>query len=297
VAGLLLVVVVIPYGVWVAHEPDIALASLLGDAAPSGHAGIWIASLIAATHLGMLLLVALASGYLRNKKQQGPEIDRTVPVSGLARTYVYAFAIAPIVIAIAYAAASARLGPFAQVTPLVVLSALMVMVAAGDQVRLYRERIVSSAWTGLLVMPPALAAFSIVLMPWVTRSELATAQPMRAEGAFFADAFTRRTGKPLPYVAGDSQLAPSVALAAPGRPHVYFDWAPEESPWATPADIKRDGGVLVWPAPGTTRDPPQRLREQFPGLVPEVPQTFARPVRGFLPPVRIGWAVIRPGTP
>jgi hypothetical protein len=104
----------------------------------------------------------------------------------------------------------------------------------------------------------------------------------------------RRTGKPLRYVAGDPQLAPLIAVAAPTRPHVYFDWAPEHSPWASADDIKRDGGVLVWPAPGTARTPPQRLLEQFPGLVPEVAQTFRRPVNGFLPPVRLGWAVIRP---
>jgi hypothetical protein len=149
-------------------------------------------------------------------------------------------------------------------------------------------------WLSLLVMPPALAAFSVVLAPWVTKAELTTAQPAHAEAVFFSDAFARRTGKPLRYVAGDAQLAPLIALAAPSRPHVYFDWAPNQSPWVTPDDIKRDGGVLVWPAPGTARNPPPRLTEQFPGLVPEVPQTFARPVNGFLPPVRIGWAVIRP---
>ena len=152
----------------------------------------------------------------------------------------------------------------------------------------------STAWVGLLTVPPALAAFSLVLMPWITKSELATAQPSRAEAAFFADAFTRRTGKPLRYVGGDPQLAPLIAVAAPSRPHVYFDWAPEQSPWASAEDVKRDGGVLVWPAPGTARTPPQRLLDQFPGLVPEVPQTFRRPVNGLLPPVRLGWAVIRP---
>jgi hypothetical protein len=169
-----------------------------------------------------------------------------------------------------------------------------VLVAAGDHIRLWRERVVSSVWVCLLVMPPALAAFSIVLTPWLTKAELTIAQPARAEGTFFADAFERRTGKPLRYVAGDAQLAPLIAVGAASRPHVYFDWAPNDSPWASVEDVKREGGVLVWPAPGTSRNPPQRLAEQFPGLVPEVPQTFPRAVNGFLPPVRIGWAVIRP---
>ena len=58
--------------------------------------------------------------------------------------------------AIAVAFASGRLGPLDRVAPLVVLSGLAVVVAAGDKVLLYRERLVSSAWLGLLVAPPVL---------------------------------------------------------------------------------------------------------------------------------------------
>jgi hypothetical protein len=31
--------------------------------------------------------------------------------------------------------------------------------------------------------------------------------------------------------------------------------------------------------------------------VPEVPRSFARPVQGLLPLIRLGWAVIRPQRP
>jgi hypothetical protein len=296
-AGLLVAIIVFPFGLWAAHHQDVVRASVTGAASPNGRTGAWVASLLAGTHLGMLLLVALASGFPRNKRQRAPEIDRTMPVGALAKTYVYTFALAPMLIAIAAASALGRAGPFAHVTPMVVLSGLAVIVFAGDRLRLFRERAVSTAWAGLLVIPPALAAFSMLLMPWVTRAELATAQPARAEGLFFAQAFEKRTGRKLAWVAGDRRLAPAIALSAPGRPRVWFDWAPERSPWASAADVKRDGGVLVWPAPGTLRNPPARLAAQFPGLVPEVPQTFARPVHGRLPPVRIGWAVIRPGQP
>jgi 4-amino-4-deoxy-L-arabinose transferase-like glycosyltransferase len=292
-AGLLLAIVIFPVAFWIARNDKIFLAGILGSDT-TGHSALWLASLISGTHLGMMLLIALASGFPRPKKQRAPEIDRTMPVGLPAKIYIYTFALVPMVLAVAAAAALHRVGPLAPVAPLVVLSTLAIMVLAGDRVRIFRERIVSTAWVGLLTVPPALAAFSLVLMPWITKSELATAQPARAEAAFFADAFTRRTGKPLRYVAGDPQLAPLIAVAAPSRPHVYFDWAPEQSPWATPEDVKRDGGVLVWPAPGTSRTPPQRLVDQFAGLVPEVPQTFRRPVNGLLPPVRLGWAVIRP---
>jgi hypothetical protein len=296
-AGLMLAIVVFPYALWAWRDRNIVLAGIMGTTPPSRNSALSLAGLIAAMQLGTMLLIAFASGFPRNKRQRAPEIDRTSPVGALAQGYVYTFAIAPMLLAIAGAAGLGRVGPFGQVAPLIVLSGLAVMVAAGDTVRLYRERIVSTAWLGLLLIPPALAAFSLLLMPFVTRSELVTAQPARAEGAFFAEAFAKRTGKPLRYIGGDPQLAPLIALAVPARPHVYFDWAPEQSPWATAEDVKREGGVLVWPAPGTARNPPARLLEQFPGLVPEVPQTFERAVRGRLPPVRIGWAVIRPQQP
>lgn len=297
VSALLLAILVFPHAIWLVHWRELVLAGL-GDM-PTGSTlgpGLWLAGTLAVSHLGLALLVVLASGWFgpARKKQRAPEIDRTHPASGLAAAYVYVFAIMPALIAIGIAAASGRLGPLDRVTPLVVLSGLAVIVAAGDRVLLYREGLVSSAWLGLLLAPPAIAVLGILLTPWVSNGDLAVAQPARAEGAFFADTFQRRTGRPLAYVAGDPRLATLIALAAPSRPHVYFDWAPERSPWATAADVKRAGGLLVWPAPGNTHNPPADLQAQFPALVAEVPHTFERPMNGLLPPVRLGWAVIRP---
>jgi hypothetical protein len=298
IALLLLTIVVFPHAVWLAQSHGLVLNELLQPVPQPTKAQpwLWLAGTLVASHLGLALLVFLASGWFgpARRKQPAPEIDRTAPASRFARAYVYVFAIVPALVAVAIAAASGRLGPLERVTPFLVLSGLAVIVAAGDRILLYRERLVSSAWLGLLVAPPAIAGLSLLIAPWFAAGEIAVAQPARAEGAFFADTFQRRTGKPLAYVAGDTRLAPLIALAAPARPHVYFDWAPERSPWASAADIKRDGGVLVWLAPGNARNPPAHLQAQFPDLVAEVPHTFERPVRGLLPPVRLGWAVIRP---
>jgi 4-amino-4-deoxy-L-arabinose transferase-like glycosyltransferase len=299
-AGLLLAVVLLPHALWLVRGYPQVLDGLMDTASLSGRPspGLWLASAFVVTHLGLVLLVVLASGWpsARRKKQRAPEIDRINPASTLARAFVYVFALAPALLAIAIAAAARRLGPLERVTPFELLTGLAVVVAAGDRILLYRERIVSSAWLGLLFAPPAIAALSVLLVPWITRAELTVAQPVRAEAVFFADTFQRRTGKPLPFVAGDPRLAPPIALEAPSRPRVYFNWAPARSPWATAADVKREGGVLVWPAPGNTREAPADLKAQFPDLVPEVPRTFDHPVRGFLAPVRLGWAVIRPGS-
>ena len=296
VALLLFVIVVFPHALWLVQSHALAIQGLLDTASLAGKPApaLWLASAIVATHFGAVLLVLIASGYPRRRKERAPEIDRAAPVSPLARNYVYVQAILPMLIAVGIALDSGRLGPLERVTPLVVLTALAVIVAAGERLSIYREWLVSTAWLGLLVAPPVLSVVSIGAMPWFSSSELAIGQPAKEEARFFADSFQRRTGKPLAYVTGDSRLAPLIAMAAPSRPHVYFDWAPALSPWATPADLRRDGAVLVWPAPGTTRNPPAGLKAQFPELVPEVPHTFPRPVQGFLPLLRYGWAVLRP---
>jgi hypothetical protein len=137
----------------------------------------------------------------------------------------------------------------------------------------------------------------IVLLPWTVGVDLKISQPANAEGRFFADSFQRRTGKPLNFIAGDATLAPLVALGAPTRPHVYFDWAPQRSPWASPADFRAQGGVIVWPAGDNTGTPPAALKQEFPTMVAEVPRSFARAVQGMLPLIRIGWAMERPQAP
>jgi hypothetical protein len=94
-------------------------------------------------------------------------------------------------------------------------------------------------------------------------------------------------------VSGDERIAPLIALAAPVRPHVFFAWAPQRSPWASVDEIAKEGAVLVWPAENTVA-PPADLKTQFPTMVPELPHDFLRKVQGRLPPIRLGWSVLRP---
>ncbi len=298
IALLLLAIVVFPHIAWLKTARDLVISGLNDSAAAAGRlsAGLWFCLALVLTHLGLVLLVALASGWPRGRHEGAPEIDRN-PVEPFAQRFVYVFALAPAAVAIAIVFASGRLGPLERIAPLVVLSGLAVVVAAGNQVLLYRERLVSSAWLGLLVAPPLLIVVSMVLVPWTIAADQKIAQPANVEGRFFADNFQRRTGKPLDFVTGDARVAPLVALASPSRPHVYFAWAPERSPWARPADITAQGGILVWPAADNTGTPPATLKAQFPAMVPEVPRSFARSIQGFLPLIRLGWAMVRPQGP
>jgi hypothetical protein len=294
VATLPFLIVIFPHAAWLKGTYDLVISGF-NDTVATGKlsSGVKLCFALVATHVGLGVLVAFAAGYPRRRKERAPLIDRN-PVDALGRLFVYFFALMPMASAIVVAFVSARLGPFDRVSPLVVLSGLAVVTAAGDQVPLYRERIVSFTWLGLLVAPPAVIVFGIVLMPWMASVDLRITQPARAEGDFFADSFQRRTGMPLRYVTGDRQLAPLVALGAPSRPHVYFDWAPERSPWASPADFRTYGGLLVWPAPDNNRSAPTALKSQFPAMVPEVPRSFPRAIQGLLPLIRLGWAIERP---
>ena len=292
------IIVIFPHIAWLWNGSALVLEGLSESAARAGSLSpwLWLCLALVSTHIGLVLLVALASGLPRRPRERAPEIDRS-PIERLARWYVYVFALAPALIAVAVVYASGRLRPFDQLAPLVVLSGLAVVLLAGDQVLLYRERLVSSAWVGLLVLPPLLVVLGIALLPWTAGTDLSVAQPANDEGRFFADSFQRRTGKPLEYVTGDARLAPLVALGASTRPHVYFDWAPQLSPWASVTQMREQGGILVWPTGEKSTAAPGTLRAQFPDLVAEVPRSFARAVQGFLPLIRLGWAVVRPEGP
>ncbi|MGH6665619.1 MAG: glycosyltransferase family 39 protein [Pseudolabrys sp.] len=288
-ALLLFAIVIFPHLAWLKDARDLVIAGLKESDTGRLSPTVWLCTALILTHVGMALLVAFATGWPRRPRELAPLIDRN-PVGLFARLFVYFFALMPAASAIVIVFASGRLGPLEGIAPLVVLSGLAVIVAAGDRVALYREGMVSSTWFGLLLAPPAVIVLGIAILPWTYAVDFKISQPANAEGRFFADNFQRRTGKPLKYVTGDAQLAPLIALGSPSRPHVYFDWAPQRSPWASPADIKRDGGLLVWPA----GDPPPSLKAQFPAMVPEVPRSFARTIQGILPLIRLGWAVERP---
>jgi 4-amino-4-deoxy-L-arabinose transferase-like glycosyltransferase len=298
IAVLLFCVVVFPHALWLISGRSLVIEGIDESVAAVGRLspGMWLCLALVLTHLGLALLVTLTSGWPRHPRERAPEIDRN-PVEPFARTFVFVFALAPALMAIAVAFASGRLGPLDSVAPLVVLSGLAVVIAAGDRVLLYRERLVSTAWLGLLVAPPVLVPLAIAIFPWTFGTDLRIAQPANAEGHFYADIYQRRTGKPLAYLSGDPRVAPLVALAASSRPHVYFAWAPQRSPWASPADIHAQGGILVWPAADNSGTPPETLKVQFPEMVPEVPRSFPRAVQGMLPLIRLGWSVQRPPTP
>jgi hypothetical protein len=134
----------------------------------------------------------------------------------------------------------------------------------------------------------------MVLLPVVFATDVAINTPSREVGRFFTDSFSRRTGKPLAIVVGDSRLGGLVAMASPQRPSLFIDASPQRAPWVSETDIRDKGAIVMWPLADASATIPAHLRARFPDLVPEVPQTFERPIQGRLPLQRVGWAMIRP---
>jgi hypothetical protein len=200
----------------------------------------------------------------------------------------------PGLVATVLAAVFATPNSFGALGPLVIFSGLAIVMAAGDVIHLYRQRIVGVAWLVLLAAPLAVTLATVALGPWTLAVDLESGRPAAAMADFFTDSFQRRTGRPLRIVAGDIDDAGLVAAYSPDRPSLYLVDAPERTPWVTDKDIRENGAIIMWPSGDTAGAPPAAVTARFPDLVPEVPRSFERPVQGRLPLLRIGWALIRP---
>jgi hypothetical protein len=274
-----------------------ALARLHDAVAAGQNTAAWLRlfGAVVLAHLGLIILVVLASGWPRSFGAPAPALARR-PVSPDAVSFVKMFALVPLLLATIVAVLAGIALPIGGAAPLLVLSGLAVIMAAGNSIELFHQRVLGYAWAGLLVAPALLVPVVMLLVPWAAGVDLKIEQPANAMGRFFADSFERRTGRPLAVVTGDVETATLIALAAPSRPSVYFDDDPARSPWVTPDDIRNKGAVVVWRTADTTPTPPPEIKARFPDLIPEVPRTFARPVQGRLPALRVGWGVIRPGS-
>jgi hypothetical protein len=300
-AGLVVVVMLFPYLIWLDMVGDVftpIFVRMHSQEAADTNLLNWVQLLLGLllAHLGLGLLVVLASGWKQRAPKDVPVFERK-PIDPFARRFVYFFALVPALVSTLIAVLIGLSVPVGGAAPLVVLSGLAVIVAVGDTIHLYRQRMAGLAWFALLVGPAAVTIGAILALPWVLGIDLKIAQPAEAIGRYFSESFQRRTGKPLAIVAGDRRMAELVAFGAASRPSVYFDAAPEQSPWITREDIQRKGAVVVWPTTDTAGAPPADIRARFPDLVPEVPRAFERLVQGRLPLLRVGWGMIRPVEP
>jgi hypothetical protein len=244
-------------------------------------------------HAGLLILVLLASNLVRARQSEAVAIDRP-PLDPFARSYIYFFAIVPPLVVTMISVVIGHDSPV-NASPLLVLSGLAVVVAAGDRILIHHQRATVTAWFALLLIPPLLAAAAVIVVPWTLAVDLKVAQPARDMSRFLSESFERRTGRPLAVVAGDERLAALVAShSGKGRyrPRVFIDDKPSRP--VTRKAIADGGAIVVWPAADNSAILPPDIKTKFPDLVPEVPRIFDRKVQGRLPLFRVGWGMIRP---
>jgi hypothetical protein len=236
----------------------------------------------------------IANSRLLDRKGDDVPMILRQPIDPFARAFIYFVAIAPglAAILIAVAAGNDRAAPGTGV--LLLPAGLAIIVAAGDVVRLRRQRALRTLWAAIVLAPAVFVAALTFLQPWFGAPDSRTSLPAEAIGQFFAESYERRTGQPLPAVAGDPHLASIVAMTAPGRPHLLLDATPGLSPWITQRQFMDGGGIIVWRAQDTAGAPPEEIKRRFPQIAPEVPRAFERRLQGRQALLRVGWAIVRP---
>jgi 4-amino-4-deoxy-L-arabinose transferase-like glycosyltransferase len=293
-AGLIVALIVLsPHLWWLSNAGLPALVSPDGPPGASVLLLRWPGYVAGAilVHAGLIVLAVLAGAMLKPRGDV-PVIERAPP-GRFGKAFVYAFAIAPVLIATLAMAIGNDAAVGTGVAPFVVLSGLAVVVAAGNAIHIHRQSILGWMWLGLLVGPALLVVAANAVLPWAGVA-LQTGEPAAALGQFFTDTFNRRTGRPLTIVVGEARLGALVALASSDRPALFIDADPDRAPWIAPRDVGEKGAVVVWPVADGGGQAPPAIRARFPDLVPEVPRSFARTIQGNVPLTRVGWAVIRP---
>lgn len=296
-ALLVIVVLALPYLVWLIRADALGLSHGAAAADLSGRALHWVALVggLIFAGLGIVILTALNSTWLARNPEEAPIIFRP-PVDRFARDFVYFFAVAPALAGSLIAGLFGLERVVGGAAIALMLSGLAVIVASGDLIHLRHQRVLRSAWAALIVAP-AIAAIAITLFaPWTSSAEVATSLPATDIAQFFDDSFERRTNQRLRTVSGDAQLATLITLSR-DRPHLFLAATPRRTPWTNSSRFNETGGVVVWRASDTAGTPPAEIAQRFPGLVPEVPRSFEWLVNGRQPLLRIGWAIVRPKTP
>jgi hypothetical protein len=293
-AILVVSVLVLPYAIWllrtdaVLMEPFPTIGQLPGRLKDWGE--LFGGLLFALT--GIAVLLVFNSREFNRRPEEAPVIYRP-PVDPFARQFVYAFALGPPIVLSWIAAVYGRDRVIGGDGVALMMTGLAVIITAGDLIYLRRQQVLRTIWLAIMAVPAVFVFGLTFIQPWTGTADMRTALPANAIGKFFEENYVRRVARPLQSVAGDPQLSTLLGFAS-SRPHVMFDGAPEQTPWLTLAKFSETGGVVVWRAADTAGTPPDDILKHFPGLVPEVPRSFDRLIKGRQSVLRVGWAIVRP---
>jgi hypothetical protein len=299
VAGSAIIVLfmLIPHVVWLKGGGTLALPVLPNLRSAdlierNGYALARILGLLLIGHAGLAVMAIVAVGAFRKRRAEAALIERAPPPD-FASSFIYYFALVPPLLLVIAAVIAGYGGPL-NFAPVIVLSGLATVLAAGDVIAIYRQRTSVFTWAVFLLAPPVIAVTTAMLLPWAAVADPRIALPAREMGRFFGENFERRTGQKFAFVTGDPTLTPLIAVGATSRPFVFGEDKPGQPQLSTQDELFDKGAIVVWRATDSTGTPPIDIRTRFPELVPEVPRVFERRVEGRLPQLRLGWAMIRP---
>jgi len=102
--------------------------------------------------------------------------------------------------------------------------------------------------------------------------------------------------EPLSTVGGDAWYAGNVAVYSRGDVSTYTDLIPEHAPWIGDDQLKRFGGVILWPIGDDqdAADMPELWKRRFPDARPSTPLVLPWQTAARLEPLRVGIAIVDP---
>ena len=203
------------------------------------------------------------------------------PVDPFARTLIYYFALAPLILVTRFR------GDLRQVRPVRHSAAAGPVRSRDCRRRRRRHHAASSAHPEHRLVQPADRAGGadggrrVLLLPSLFAVDLKIAQPADDIAQFFTDNFERRTGRKLEVVAGDPRLASLVAVASrkPAAACLMRRARPAATGHARRRRRKR-ARSCCGARPTVPARRRRRSRRNFPSIVPEVPRAFDRAAAG-----------------
>jgi hypothetical protein len=297
VTAIVVLFMLIPHAIWLKASGSLALPPLpnLRSAdliEKNVYALARILGLLLIGHAGLAIMALVAASAFRKSRAEAAAIERA-PATEFASSFIYYFALVPPSLLVIITVIVGYSGPMS-FGPVIILSGLATVLAAGDIVAIYRQRTTVFTWFVFLLAPPAIAVMTAMLLPWTAVADPRVALPAKDMGRFFTDSFERRTGQKLEFVTGDASLASLIAVGSASRPFVFGNVDAGQPQLSTQDELFNKGAIVVWRATDSAGTPPIEIRTRFPDLVPEVPRVFERRVEGRLPQLRLGWAMIRP---
>jgi hypothetical protein len=230
--------------------------------------------------LPALILLGLAYG-LRAK---------IAPADGtlaFARRYVTMLAFGPFLLVTLASILGGRLPVLLWGYPLWSFLPLAVVIWFGPVTEATRLKAFAAGFAAIFLAMPTLYWAVPTVEPLFRERRTAIQFPGRMAADILTQTWREKTGLPLVYVTGDEHAANSIAVYSSDHPHVivhgYLQEPSSRSPWATPADVKRRGVLVVWEEGSAGESLFHLWRSNLPGFDPTASSLLEIPLHSRRP--------------